>query len=106
MAKLSVRRETERVAVVGPVGRGVPSRQRATVAATDAGPVAGTVNVRLGTSRPALSCSTASHDPNVNLNSIGPRTVAGSVMVYCPPDWAAKRYAAAAGFHWLNEPAT
>ena len=94
------------LAVVGLVGRGLPSRQRATLATTDAVPVAGTVKVRLGTSRPALSCSTRSHEPNVNLNSIGPRTVAGSVMAYCPPDWAAKRYSAAAGFHWLNEPAT
>src|SRR5260370_25303329 len=106
MAKSVLKIETDAVAVDGARGRGLPSRHPITVAAYEAAPVAGTTKLRFGTSRPALSCSTVSHDPRVNLNSIRPRTELGSVMANRPSARAARRYSGAAGVHWLNGPAT
>src|SRR5512135_1021358 len=98
--------ETDAVVECAGGGRGAPLRHPSTAPAYSAGPLSGTVKLRLETSPPALSSSTVSHEPSVNLNSIRPRTAAGSVMAYPPPACALSVYPYAAGFQPLNEPAT
>jgi hypothetical protein len=63
------------------------------------------VNWRLGTSAPPLVVSTRSHEPRVNLNSMAPRTLAGSSIVCVPSPCRSSRYADMPGFQPLNVPA-
>src|SRR5262245_40599074 len=106
MAKSVLRIETEAVAEGCGRGCGLPSRQLSTVLAYVMAPVSNTVTLRLGTSFPALSCSTVSHEPRVKLNSMRPRTEVGSVISYAPPSRRVRIYAGAAGSQRLKEPAT
>ena len=106
MGKLSLSTVTEADAVDFFGALGDDTRHAPTTALTVAAPVAGIVNARFAMSAPDTVVSTVSHEPSVNLNSTGPRTVSGNVSAKVPSLCSAGTKPGALGFQPLNDPAT